>query len=330
MSVCFQEFKDILHKKMVFFHLQNDVACYNLSKGGREVAMNYSLTGILLVLGSLTAHQLETIIVRNYGKKYGKGGMFFNAIICLFAMIYFFITDKGGLQFTKGILGYGIVNSFMYATGFYAGYVAYKTGSFGLTRLFTSFGVMISTFYGIIFLHEPATILTYISLAMILVSLALMNYQKSDENDRKVSLKWIVYIVFIVVSNAAIAIIGRMQHGVYGDTYKNEFLIISLAGAAISLFILGAVFERDNFKIIIKRGIPYGAAAGIFNGINNLLILVTYNYLPISFTSPVKSGLCIVISFALSVFLYKEKFTKRQLISVFIGVVAIVLMNVKI
>jgi len=292
--------------------------------------MDKSMIGMLLVAGSLAAHQIETIIVRQYGKKYGKGGMFFNAIMCIFAMLYFFATDEGELQFVKGIWGYGIVNCFMYATGFYAAYISFKIGSFGLTRLFTSFGVIISTFYGIVFLHEPTTPLTYIALAMILISLFLMNYQKQGGNELKISFKWIVYIILIVVSNAAIAIIGRMQHGVYGDTYKNEFLIISLAGAAISLFILGAVFERDNFKIIIKRGIPYGAAAGIFNGINNLLILVTYNYLPISFTSPVKSGLSIVISFALSVFLYKEKFTKRQLISVFIGVVAIVLMNVKI
>ena len=292
--------------------------------------MGNGMIGMLLVAGSLTAHQLEVMLVKRYGKKYGKGGMFFNAIICLFAMIYFFITDTGGLVFAKGIWGYGIVNSLMYATGFYAAYVAFKIGSFGLTRLFTSFGVIISTFYGIIFLNEPTSLLTYISLAMILVSLALMNYSKSEGTRQKITLKWVIYVLLIIISNAAIAIIGRMQHGVYGDVYKNEFLIISLAGAAISLFALGAVFERDSFKETLRHGIIYGASAGVCNGINNLFVLITYNYLPISFTSPLKSGLGIVISFVVSIALYKEKFGRHQVAGVIIGALAVVLMNIKI
>lgn len=292
--------------------------------------MGNGMIGMLLVAGSLTAHQLEVMLVKRYGKKYGKGGMFFNAIICLFAMIYFFITDTGGLVFAKGIWGYGIVNSLMYATGFYAAYVAFKIGSFGLTRLFTSFGVIISTFYGIIFLNEPTSLLTYISLAMILVSLALMNYSKSEGTRQKITLKWVIYVLLIIISNAAIAIIGRMQHGVYGDVYKNEFLIISLAGAAISLFALGAVFERESFKETLRHGIIYGASAGVCNGINNLFVLITYNYLPISFTSPLKSGLGIVISFVVSIALYKEKFGRHQVVGVIIGALAVVLMNIKI
>ncbi len=290
--------------------------------------MGNSMIGMLLVISGLIVHQFEAVIVKHYGKKYGKSGMFFNAIVCLFAMIYFFATDKGGLQFPKGIWIYGIINSFAYATGFYAAYVAYKTGSFGLTRLLTSFGVIISTFYGIIFLKEPTTFFTYIALIMIFAAIFLMNYQKQDNTSKqKISFKWIIYVLLVVISNAAIAIIGRMQHGIHGDVYKNEFLIISLAGAAISLFIFGAIFERNSFKATIKYGLLYGAGAGIFNGINNLLILITYNYLPISFTAPVKTGLGIIISFLMSVFLYKERFSKHQIISVVIGVIAVVLMN---
>ncbi len=290
--------------------------------------MGNGMIGMMLVILGLTMHQIETIFVKNYGKKYGKGGMFFNGIICLFAMIYFFVTDKNGLQFPKEIWGYGIVNSFMYATGFYAGYAAYKTGSFGITKLFTSFGIIISVLYGIIFLKEPTSPIMYIALVMIFLSLFLMNYQKGEDSGKnKISVKWIIYIILIVVSNALITIIGRMQFGVFGDTYKNEFLIISLAGGAISLFILGAILERDSFKYTIKHGFLYGMGAGVCNGINNLLVLVTYNYLPISFMSPVRTGLGIVMGFLVSILLYKEKFTCRQMISAGIGIVAVVLMN---
>ena len=177
--------------------------------------------GMLLVVLGLVVNQFEAVIVKHYGKKHGKGGMFFNAIICLFAMIYFFITDKAGLQFQKEIVIYGLINSTMYALGFYSAYIAYKSGSFGLTRLFTSFGVIISTFYGIVFLNEPTSVFTYAAFVMILISLFLMNYNKENETSQKISVKWIINVILTVVSNAAIAIIGRMQFGVFGDTYKN-------------------------------------------------------------------------------------------------------------
>lgn len=283
--------------------------------------------GMILICIGLVVHQLEAMIVRFYGKKYKKGGMFFNAVICLFAMIYFFASDEGALEFPKGVCLYGALNSIMYATGFYSAYAAFKLGSFGLSRLFTSFGVIVPTFYGIVFLKEPTTLFTYIAFVLILLSLFLMNYQGKESSSQKISFRWILSILFIVISNAAIAIIGRVQYGVYGNTYKNEFLIISLAGATIALLIFGFIFERDSFKVEIKHCLAFGALAGIFNGIGNLLTLITYEYLPISFISPVKSGAGIVISFLVSIILYKESFTKRQLISVGIGALAVVLMN---
>lgn len=288
------------------------------------------MTGMLLVIITLIANQGESMVMRQYGEKHGKGGMFFNAILCAFATIYFFVTDKNGLQFVNGIWIYGFFNSFLYAIGFYAAYIALKTGSFGLTRLFTSFGIIINVFYGVIFLNEPTTFLTYIALLLVLISMVLINYQNQNDATQKISPKWVISVLLIIISNAASTIIGRIQHGIYADAYDNEFLIISLAGASISLFILGAVFERDNFKPTMKYGVIYGASAGILNGIGSLLVLVTYNYLPISFTSPVKAALGIVLSFVVSVAFYKEKFNQRQLLSAFIGVVAVVLMNIQI
>ena len=72
--------------------------------------MGGSLLGMLLILGGAGAHQLETVLVKNYGDKYGKGGMLFNAIICLAATLYFFLTDKGGLAFPKELWIYGGIN----------------------------------------------------------------------------------------------------------------------------------------------------------------------------------------------------------------------------
>ena len=50
--------------------------------------------------------------------------------------------------------------------------------------------------------------------------------------------------------------------------------------------------------------------------------------MPISVLTPIKSTLGFVVSFLLSVFLYKEKFTARQLAGIVVGVTAVILFKV--
>lgn len=292
--------------------------------------MGSTMLGFAIVLGGLMAHQFEAMIVKKYGAKHGKGGMFFNAILCLAATVYFFATDKGGYQLPTGVLVYGLVNSTMYAVGFYTGYLAYKLGSFGLTRLFTSFGGIITIIYGVLVLREPFSPLMPVAVVMVFLSVFLMKYQKvPTEQKQPLTLKWVISVVLVVVSNALISIIGKMQHGAFGNQFKNEFLIVSFLGSALWLTLMGFIFERDSLKTTMRHGLLYGAAAGLFNGVNNVCILLSYNYFTLSFLSPFKTGVGMVITFLLATLLYKEKYTNRQKLAVLIGVLSIIIMNIK-
>ena len=287
------------------------------------------MVGLGIILISSVMHQMETMTVAEYGRKYKKGGMFFNAIICLFAAIYFVISDTDGLNFAKEIWLYGIVNSTMYALGFYSMYLALKTGSYGLTNLATSFIVVVTTLYGIIFLKEASGVFTYLSLILVLLSMILTKTKKDEQSEKtRISLKWIISVGLVILSNSLISIIGRMQFNAFGNTYKNEFSVISLVGATIFLLILGFCFERGTFKSTFKNGVLYGGAAGILNGIKNLLHLVAYNYFSLSVSAPLSAGVKLILGFAVSMLIYKERFTSRQLTGVVLGILAVVLMSI--
>lgn len=291
--------------------------------------MSGSTIGLTLTMGSVFAHQAETMTIKRYGDKYGKGGMFFNAILCLFAVVFFLASDKGGLVFPLGVVVFGVINSVLYAVGFYSGYLAYVSGSFGLTRLITSFTCIIPIFYGIFFAGETQPPIFYIAIVLILVSLFLMRFQKADaDNKVKFSVKWILSVVFVIISNGFISVLGKMQHTAFGDTYKNEFLIITFIGSAFWLFLMGFIFERKSFKSTIKYGVLYGAVAGLCNGINNWLNLTSYNYLDLSVSVPIKTGAGMALSFLVSLIIYKERFSVRQIIAVIIGTLAVVLINI--
>ena len=291
--------------------------------------MSDGTMGLSLVFSSALAHQAEVMAVKRYGDKHGKGGMFFNAILCLFAVIFYLASDKGGLNFPSGVVIFGLANSILYAIGFYSGYLSYVYGSFGLTRLITSFICIIPIFYGIVFEGEKHGIVFYIAVALILASLFLMRFQKdSGDGKSKFSVKWIVSVIFVVISNGFISVLGKMQHSAFGDTYKNEYLIVTFIGSAFWLFLMGFILERKSFKSTIKYGIIYGAVAGLFNALNNWLTLTTYNYMGISVSAPLKTGISLVLSFLVSLLIYKERFSVRQIIAVVIGTLAVVLINI--
>ena len=86
----------------------------------------------------------------------------------------------------------------------------------------------------------------------------------------------------------------------------------------------GVLFFEDG----VRQGF-YGGDSGLENGVNNVCILLSYNYFTLSFLSPFKTGVGMVITFLLATLLYKEKYTNRQKLAVLIGVLSIILMNIK-
>jgi len=287
--------------------------------------MEIDMGGLLLAIDMLL-QQGEGMAVKHYGDKHKVGGMFFNAVICLFSTLFFIITDKGGLCFTNEMLVYGLISCCMFALGFYSMYVALQIGSYVATKMIASFSGVISIVYGIAFLKEPASVFTYIGIVLVFISTVLMRYKKSENDEKKkVSFKWIVWTLITAVSNGFIAVISREQQLHFNNAYDNEFMILSFGGAFVALCIIGFIYERENFKYIAKHGIVWGLLAGACNGGKNLVNLLIYLYIPISIATPLRTGLGFITSFLVSVLLYKEKFTKLQLLSVFLGIFALVL-----
>ncbi|MBR5460383.1 MAG: hypothetical protein IKV53_05905 [Clostridia bacterium] len=81
-------------------------------------------------------------------------------------------------------------------------------------------------------------------------------------------------------------------------------------------------------KVAVKNGIMFGLAAGAFNGASNYLSLVIYNFVPISVVSPVTTGGGLILSFVISVALYKESFSVRQIVAAIVGIIALVLFKI--
>ena len=68
----------------------------------------------LLVLLSSGTSLIEGTLIKKYNAKHTKGGFIFTAMVSLFSMLFFVLTDKGGLVFPAEMIPLGIISGFLY------------------------------------------------------------------------------------------------------------------------------------------------------------------------------------------------------------------------
>lgn len=285
------------------------------------------MLGYLLIVVFTLLNLFESVAVRTYAKRHGSGGMLMNAIIALFASLFFLVTDKDGFYAPPEMIPIAVINACLFGAGFYLTFLAYRIGPYGLTRLIASFSLLFTIFYGIFFLNEAPGITTYIGIVVIFAAMVLINYKKNaDTEEKKASLRWFIYIMISTVANGFIGILTRMQQIRFNDTCSNEFQFISIFGSFLLLTILGLIIDRNKLSYILKHGTLYGLGAGICNGAKNFLTLVIYTLLPLSVISPMKTGLSMIATFAMALLFYKEKYSRNQMIGVALGTAAVILL----
>jgi drug/metabolite transporter (DMT)-like permease len=284
----------------------------------------------ILLLIHVFANQGEVMLVRQHGKKHGSGGMFFNGILCLFATLFFLISDTDGLDFVSGLWRYGMINALLYGAGFYLAYVAYKLGSFLLVNTVTSLSFLLPIFYGLFFLREPVNHIKCLALICTFASFFLMVYRKNPAKEKaeKVSFQWLLPALLSLCSTGFINILNKMQQAQFQGQYRNEYMIITLAGASLFLLILGLFTERQDFRKTLFQGGFYGMAAGLLNGIASAANLAAMMLIPLSVLTAVKMALGKLFSFVISFFLYKERYSVLQYLSIVFGVLSLVLMQI--
>ena len=282
--------------------------------------------GYLLIILKTIANISESVLIKKYNERHSAGGMFFTGILSLFALAFFFVSDKNGFGFPAEMLPFAIAFGLIYCISYFLTFVALACGPFTLSMLIISYSLVFPILFGIIFLHESVSVFTCIGFILLMISLFFVRENK-DEKEKKISAKWLISIIIVTLGNGLLAIIQKMQQLRFNNECNNEFMIIGLAVSALVLLTGGIIKDRKQLKEIIRYGIPYAGTAGVANGINNLLTIAVNNLLPLSIVSPVFSGMKIVVSFLSATILFKEKYMKRQILGVGIGVIALVFLN---
>lgn len=286
----------------------------------------------LLILVRSGVGLFEGIFIKRYNAKHGKGGFLFTAIVALFSMAFFVFKDlvltDGAITITPELLPYALLSAAFYASASFLTFIALSCGSFTLSILILSYSGIFTISYGIFVLGERLSVCAYIGLALVLVSLFLTRDKATKtEKEKKLSLKWLITIGISFVGNGMIGILMRAQQIKFNATLDNEFMIVTLAVSALILLIIGLAKDSRDLGYLLKHGGLYALLGGVANGATNALSLIINTMIAVSLSSSLGAGTKIVLSFLVSLVLFHEKFSKRQIVGVSLGMVSLVLLN---
>lgn len=281
-----------------------------------------------LILALIVAGvSVQSVCKKAYSNKVAGGVFSFTGASVLFAMIVFLFTSNGKLDFSVDLIWYSIAFAVVYCTSSLCSLMAIKTGSLSLTSLFTQYSLLIPTFFGIIAYNEETGPMLYTGIALLVVSLWIINYVRGEE--KHFSVKWILFIFLAFVGNGMCSVVQNIQQHAFDQNGKSEFMIIALAIVAVWMFVLGVITEKKEMGTNLRKGFWMYAVCGIANGVVNYLVLYLYGIkFPASVSQPVISAGGIILTGLISIFVYKEKLTRNQLIGMLLGTVAIVVLNI--
>jgi len=270
---------------------------------------------------------LQNVTRKIYNQKVDGGVYTFSALVPLFALLFFIIPLNGRFDYSLTTFWFSLGFATTYVIGVIGTFLAISTGPLSLSSLIIAYSLIVPACYGLIFLNEPISTLLIVGIVLLLISLFLINVEKKGEK-KEITLKWTFYAFLGFIGNGGCSTVQKLQPLYCDGKHKNEFMIVALLISTIVMFIPAIIKERQSIKENFVKGFPFHIICGIANGAVNYLVILLSVTMAASLMFPLISAGGIVLTVLISIFVYKEKLSREQIIGVILGVGAIVALNI--
>lgn len=283
---------------------------------------------ILVVLSAL-GNGINFALIKLYQTKQGntiETGAIFNCLVGIAGSILYFVLCGFKVELTPFSLIIAVL--FTLFVGLYT-IVGFKIMSLGSMAVYTTFlmlgGMILPYFYGLIFLDEKITVLKVAALLMMIFAIILQN----GGDKKKGKTLFYILCVAVFILNGCTSVVSKMHqiNTGYSVVSENGFVLLK----NIMLFVLfGAMIPfvaKDKKKILTIKPSIYIiiVLSTIAGNLAYAFQLIGSSHLPATIQFPIISGGTIVFSALMGLIFFKEQITKRQLLSLVICIVSMVL-----
>lgn len=232
---------------------------------------------------------------------------YFNAIISFVCIVLFGIMLLGGkLSLFTALLG--VIFGVMTALRNVYNMQALANGPMNITLMITTSSTIIPTMSGIFFGEKFS--LAKLLLVFVLIGFIYIALGKSK--DSKINKKWFLFAMLTFFTQGLIGVLQKIhQTSVYKDE-ASGFLFIA--------FILACIFNRMRVRVKVKelnfkkKNILFAVICGLCTFCMNYLNLKMSGLLPSQLFFPLVNGGSMVLSQIMSVVIFKEIPTKKQVV----------------
>jgi drug/metabolite transporter (DMT)-like permease len=279
------------------------------------------LTILLLTLTviSITA---QNILKKQFSLRCSSGVYIFNALSAIAATLFFAVIVERW-EVNAALLFYSTAFALSYIVACAFMILAIRHGSLARTTLILSYSLLIPMIYGMIFWDEPLTSTKIIGSVLLIVSLFLANYEKSN---KAFSLKWLIYVVLAFIGNGMCSVTQRIGQNACHN--GNMLMVTALIIVTIFFLLSGIIREKGPVASeTVKKGWHLALACGFLNGLANFLVIILNGKMSASVLFPVIAAGGLAATFIVSAMAYKETFNFRQTLGFIAGLGSIVLLN---
>ncbi len=204
---------------------------------------------------------------------------------------------------------------------------AMNSGPVSLTTLIGNFSMVISIFVCFILWDEAITVADIGGLALLLSGIALCTYKRSDDGMKR---GWRIYSLIFLILSASIGILFKaFSRSGYTESAGDMMLWASVIMCLSYLTICIATGAlRGNSEGRAKGGfLPWALASGLLSCTYNRLNVYLSGALDgVIFFSGFNGGV-VLLSAALSIFLLRERPSKRQIGGLGVGICGIIIIG---
>ncbi|MBE6542569.1 MAG: hypothetical protein E7672_09035 [Ruminococcaceae bacterium] len=204
--------------------------------------------------------------------------------------------------------------------------MAMQKGDTSICSTVFSFGFIPPIIFGIVVWSEAVSILKFIGMLVVIPAIILSSFSSDNRNKVKIKLSFMIPIIIAMSASGGLGIMQKVQQRSEYPDQLGAFLIISFAISGVISLISAMIVPSDNDKILSKEVLS-SSFVGVFFAANNLLNTTLVGRLPSAVFFPIFNIGVILMSLILSIVLYKEKFTKKKLVILLLGVTSIMLIS---
>lgn len=212
----------------------------------------------------------------------------------------------------------GIVTGLMYYGAFYFYQKSVKENGVSLSIAVGKMGIVIPMLLSLLLWHEVPVPLQWVGILMSMIAIGIININPNDFKHARIKTSLLLFFIIGGLGD----FLNKLFEVHVGSQNSDLFLVVVFSSALIT-----SLFKTLKYKNITKLSMIYGFAVGVPNMLTAFFLISALGKMNATVVFPIYSGGAIMLSMLWSIFAFGEELKKKDIISILLIFIALVLIN---